>query len=132
MAKKVPVMIGQKKGNLTACIRLLVGVLLIQIGCSGPLDRNMELKDLDNPDSIVRIMAIKWAGENKLSSAVPQLVDLLQHEDRAVRFYTIGSLKRITGTDNGFDYKADPKKRASAVQCWREFIKSNKSSNYEN
>ncbi len=125
-------MIDQKKGKLTAWIRLCVGVVLIQTGCNGLLDRNMELKDLDNPDPIVRVMAIKWAGENKLSSAVPQLVDLLQHEDRSVRFFAIGSLKRITGTDNGFDYKADPKNRAAAVQRWREFINSNKSSNYEN
>ncbi len=130
MAKKQPVMIDQD--NLTAWISLLVGVVLIQTGCNGLLGRNMELKDLDNPDPTVRVMAIKWAGENKLSSAVPQLVDLLQHEDRSVRFYAIGSLKRITGTDNGFDYKTDPKKRAAAVQRWREFIKSNKSSNYEN
>ncbi len=125
-------MIDQKKGELTAWIRLCVGVVLIQTGCNGLSGRNMELKDLDNPDPIVRVMAIKWAGENKLSSAVPQLVDLLQHEDRSVRFYAIGSLKRITGTDNGFDYKAGPKKRAAAVQRWQESIKSNKSSNYEN
>jgi len=125
-------MIDQKKSNLTVWIRLCVGVVLIQTGCNGPFDRKMELKDLDNPDSAVRVMAIKWAGENKLSMAVPQLVDLLQHEDKSVRFYAIGSLKRITGTDNGFDYKTDPEKRAAAVQRWREFIKSNKSSNYEN
>lgn len=111
------------QGNITAWIGFLVAVILIQTGCNGPLDRKMELEDLGNPDSAVRVMAIKWAGENKLSAAVPQLVDLLQHEDRSVRFYAIGSLERITGTDNGFDYKADPQKRAAAVQRWREFIK---------
>ena len=107
-------------------------MILIQIGCNGPLDRNMELKALDDPDLAVRVMAIKRAGENKVSSAVPQLVELLQHEDRSVRFYAIGSLKRITGTDNGFDYKANPTNRAAAVRRWREYIKSNKLSNYEN
>ena len=125
-------MVDHKKTGLTTCLWFWLGIVLIQTGCSGPLSRNMKLKDLQSPDSTVRVMAIKWAGENKLSQALPQLVDLLQHEDRSVRFYAIQSLRRITGTNNGFDYKANPKNRAAAVQCWREFINSNKSSNYEN
>lgn len=117
-------MIDRKKGNLTACLWLVIGVLLAQAGCSDPLNRTMGLRDLDSCDPTVRAMAIKWAGDNKLSTAVPQLVGLLQHEDRSVRFYAIESLERITGTDNGFDYKADSEKRAAAIQRWEEFINS--------
>lgn len=119
-------MINHKNGNLTACLLFLAGIPMILAGCSSDLDRNMNLADLQSPNLTVQVMAIKWAGDNKLSQAVPQIVDLLQHEDISVRFYAIQSLKRITGTDNGFDYKANPKSRAAAVQRWREFVKSNK------
>jgi hypothetical protein len=124
-------MINHKNANSTACLLFLTGIPIILAGCSRDLDRNMDLADLQSPNPTVQVMAIKWAGDNKLSQAVPQLVDLLQHEDRSVRFYAIQSLRRITGTDNGFDYKANPKNRAAAVQRWREFVKSNKEPNYE-
>ena len=125
-------MINHKNGNLTACLLFLTGIPMILAGCSRALYRNMDLADLQSPDPTVRVMAIKWAGENKVSQAVPQLVDFLQHDDRSVRFYAIQGLQRITGTDNGYDYKANPKSRAAAVQRWRDFINSNKSSDYEN
>jgi len=117
----------RRKDNLVAYISLLVAVVLIQTGCSDPLNRNMQLEDLNDPDVTVRIMAIKWASENKITEAVPQLVNLLQNEDKSVRFYAIQGLKRIAGTDNGFDYRADPVSRADAVKRWQEFIESDRS-----
>ncbi|MHC4632245.1 MAG: hypothetical protein ACYS9C_13400 [Planctomycetota bacterium] len=69
--------------------------------------------------------AAKW-------DAIPQLVDSLQDEDTSVRFYAIEALRRITGTDNGYHYKASPQLRAEAVERWRESLKSNGSQNYEN
>ena len=125
-------MVNHKNTKLDACLWFWAGMILMQVGCSSPLGPNIKLEDLQSPDPTVRVMAIKWAGENKVSQAVPQLVDFLQHDDRSVRFYAIQGLQRITGTDNGYDYKANPKSRAAAVQRWREFINSNKSSNYEN
>jgi hypothetical protein len=127
-------MINPKDSNLSACVCFWTATILILSGCSSPLDldRKMELSDLNNPNPMVRIMAIKWAGDNKVSSATPQLVDFLQDEDMAVRFYAIEALRRITGTDNGYDYKANPQSRAKAVERWREFLKSNRPQNYEN
>ena len=104
----------------------VVEVLVIIAGCGGPSNRKMQLSDLQDPDPTVRVMAVKWAGDNKISSAVPQLVDFLQDEDPSVRFYAIEALRRITGTDNGYDYKAGPKPRAEAVERWREYIKKRK------
>ena len=92
----------------------------------------MGLSDLDSPNPAVRIMAIKWAGDNKVSSAIPRLVDLLHDEDTSVRFFAIEALRRITGTNNAYDYKAGPQLRAEAVERSREFIKSNGSQNHEN
>jgi len=91
-------------------------------GCGDPFDRKMGLSDLESPNLTVRIRAIKWAGDNKISPAVPQLVYSLQNEDKSVRFYAIEALRRISGTNHGYDYKAAPNLRASAVKRWRESL----------
>ncbi|MHC4482402.1 MAG: HEAT repeat domain-containing protein [Planctomycetota bacterium] len=125
-------MINPKDGNLVALLWFWASVILMMAGCRASFDRKMGLSDLESPNPAVRVMAIKWAGDNKVSSAVPQLVDLLQDEDGSVRFYAIEGLRRITGTDNGYDYKADPQQRVAAVERWREYLKSNGLQNYEN
>ncbi|MHC4431081.1 MAG: HEAT repeat domain-containing protein [Planctomycetota bacterium] len=125
-------MIDPKDANRYVCVWLLTTATLVLSGCAGPFDRQMSLSDLDSPNPAVRIMAIKWAGDSKASSAVPRLVDFLQDEDASVRFFAIEALRRITGTDNGYDYKASPQLRAEAVERWREFLRLDGSQNYEN
>ena len=125
-------MIYLKDNNIRACVWFWIVTILWLSGCKGPFDHKIGLSDLENPNPAVRIMAIKWAGDNKVSSAIPRLVDFLHDEDSSVRFFAIEALQRITGTDNGYDYKARPQLRAEAVERWREFIKSNGSQNHEN
>jgi hypothetical protein len=125
-------MINPKESNLRACGWCLAATILLLSGCRGPFDHKMGLSDLESPNPAVRIMAIKWAGDNKVLSALPRLVDFLHDEDTSVRFFAIEALQRITGTDNGYDYKASPQLRAEAVERWREFLKSNGSQNHEN
>ena len=108
-----------------------VPLIFVIAGCDH-YGRKFGLSDLEDPNPRIRIMAIKWAGENKVSAAVPRLVDLLQDEDLSVRFYSICALNRITGTDHGYDYKAAPHLRAAAVKRWREFLDANESQDYEN
>ena len=96
-------------------------IIIIVIGCDSP-KKIGGLADLENPDPTVRIRAIKWAGENQVHDAVPLLVDRLQEQDRSVRFYAIMALRRITGDDLGFDYKADSAQRAEAVKKWRQSL----------
>ena len=59
---------------------------------------------------------------------MPYLIDSLQNEDKSVRFYSIEALRRITGTDNGYDYKAAPHLRAAAVKQWQESFDPNEHS----
>lgn len=120
------------KDSLSACVWFWTATILVLSGCGGPFNRKMRLSDLDSPNPAVRIMAIKWAGDNKASPAIPRLVDFLQDEDASVRFFAIEALRRITGTDNGYDYKASPQLRAEAVERWRESLNSNGSHNREN
>jgi len=104
---------------------LLWPIISILAGCSAPTS-SLTLADLESPDPAVRIQAIKWAGENKIAQAVPLLVDRLQEPDTSVRFFAIVSLKKITGTDHGFDYKANPAQRGQAVRRWREMLAEQK------
>ena len=101
-----------------------VPIVLVLAGCN-PFGREVALSDLESPDVRIRIMAIKWAGDNKILAAVPQLVDALQDEDKSVCFYSIEALRRITGTDCGYDYKAAPHLRAAAVDCWKQWLDPN-------
>jgi hypothetical protein len=80
---------------------------------------------------LIRIRAIKWAADKNLRPAVPLLVDSLQSEDEAVRFYAIEALRRIAGTDHGYDYKAQPQQRAAAVKRWQESVDSEEWENGE-
>ena len=99
-------------------------IIIIVIGCDCP-KKIGGLADLENPDPTIRIRAIKWAGKYQVHDAVPLLVDRLQEQDRSVRFFAILALKRITGDDLGFDYKADASCRARAVEKWRQSLITN-------
>jgi len=116
-------MVDLENGGRFNCLWLPAVMTLILAGCA----RKPQLSDLDNPNSMIKIVAVKWAGDNKVSSALPQLVDLLQDEDRAVRLYSIEALRRITGTDCGYDYKAAAHVRAAAVKRWHQFLKTDQS-----
>ncbi|MBN1766284.1 MAG: HEAT repeat domain-containing protein [Sedimentisphaerales bacterium] len=108
--------------------RLIVPIITsLSIVCSGCFysKPKMSVAQLQNSDPAIRIQAIKWAGENKLEMAVPDLVDLLADEDKAVRFYAIGALRRITGTDHGYDFKANAQERSQAIERWREELEKN-------
>jgi hypothetical protein len=113
-----------RKTNLHIIFGSLVLLLLFIAGCGGgQLDRKIQADDLNDPNPTIKILAAKWAGDNKDTSTIPQLVDLLGDEDTSVRFYAIAALKEITGTDNGFDYKSGPAVRAKAIDRWRQYIK---------
>jgi len=100
-----------------------VGWLLVSLpgGCAQPQPVPV-LSDLESPNLDLKVRAIKWAGDNQIESAVPLLVDRLHEQDTSVRFFAICALKKITGTDLGFDYKANAQHRVDAIQPWRTFL----------
>ncbi|MHC4455883.1 MAG: HEAT repeat domain-containing protein [Planctomycetota bacterium] len=120
-------MVVLKLSYWSTCLLLWGGIILSLSGCGDSFNRKMTLSDLESTNPTIRIMAIKWAGDNKISQAVPQLVDSLQNEDKSVRFYSIEALRRIVGTDHGYDYKTAPHLRATAVKRWREFLDTSES-----
>ncbi len=108
------------------CFRWLVFMTIINIcaGCVTKLPEKVGIKDLQSNNPAVQVLAIKWAGDNKVQKAVPLLVDLLESQDASVRFYAILALKKITGKTLGYNYAEDASSRAKGVENWRKFLKS--------
>ena len=79
---------------------------------------------MNSRDPGERIHAIVEAGEQGRQEAVPLLVDRLEDEDEAVRFFAIQSLERITGESRGYRYYDPPGLRARAVRRWRSWVQA--------
>lgn len=77
---------------------------------------------LQDADEIVRVRAIVEAAEQNRVDVVPLLVDRLEEDSQAVRFYAIQALVRLVGTDHGYDYTATFAQRREAIQRWRSAI----------
>jgi len=74
-------------------------------------------------DSAERIRAIRRAAEGNHRSAIPLIVERLEDDDQAVRFYAILALDRLTGERLGYDYAKPSWKRADAVERWWEYVR---------
>ena len=121
-----------RAGKLLTAAWLIGLALFSQIGCENL--RNPALGDLENPDPIIRLRAIRWSGnewadQGITAAPVPLLVDRLQEQDRSIRFYSIRALQEIVGEeaeDYGYDYQADATKRAEAVERWRMALRKSR------
>jgi len=69
-------------------------------------------------------MAIRTAGERRDQAAIPLLVDRLEDEDAAVRFYAILALERITGDRLGYRYEESAAAQRPAVERWRNYART--------
>ena len=75
----------------------------------------------DDPNE--RILAIRAAAIAKDMRSLPLIVDRLEDEDEAVRFYAIIALDRMTGERFGYDYAKPAEVRAKAVERWRMYMR---------
>jgi len=92
------------------------------VGCQ--LGRAKQGVSLCSPDPNDRAKAVIIVGRSGDVSAVPLLVDRLEDEDEAVRFYAIQALVKIAGTDRGYRYYEPFWQRARAVRRWRSFLET--------
>jgi len=100
--------------------RVSVAGLFVAAGCGPPKTPYPAALNSERPDE--RVLAIRHAAETHDTSVVPLLVDRLEDEDEAVRFFAILALERLTGTRLGYDYRAPEEQRWRAVQNWRRHL----------
>lgn len=79
--------------------------------------------DIQSENPAHRILAIRAAAEARDGRSVPLLVDRLEDEDRAVRFFAIIALDKITGHRFGYDYGKPDADRRKAVERWRAYVR---------
>lgn len=104
--------------------RLAIFALGIATGCQsgGGADRG----ELRSRSPFERARAAVRVAENGDSTAIHELVDLLEDDDAGVRLYTIESLRRLCGEDFGYRYQATTERREAAVQIWRAALRDGK------
>lgn len=78
--------------------------------------------DFDSPEPAARNAAIIKAVESHDTSAVPDLVRMLDSDDPATRLLAINALERITGQTLGYDDSAPERDRREAVERWQKWV----------
>ena len=73
-------------------------------------------------DPGIKIPAIKKAVREKDKSVVPRLIEELNSDDPAVRFYAIGALQELTGQTFGYQYFQDEEGRKPALEKWKKWL----------
>ena len=102
-------------------LALAIPLAVLAVGCAKP---RLFRADIQSQKPGDRILAIRAAAQALDREAVPLLVDRLEDEDEAVRFYAILALDRITGRRLGYDYAQPSWKRSQAVEQWRKFVRN--------
>ena len=72
-------------------------------------------------DPTSNIPAIQEAARDHDRAAVPQLVQQLESDDPAVRFYAIEALHKLTGETFGYRFYDDADQRRPAVEKWKRY-----------
>jgi len=90
----------------------------LAMGCSGFTGP----RDVSNEDPSVKIPEIRKAVDKSDNTVVSQLVNDLDSDDPAVRFYAIQGLFRLTGERFDYQWKeTDRSARGVSLKRWRAF-----------
>ena len=92
-------------------------LLVLILGC-GPRGRG-----LADPDITFKAPAIRQAVAQDEKAVIPRLVQDLDNDDAAVRFYAIEGLRRLTGRTFDYHYYEDLADRRPAIERWQAWLK---------
>jgi hypothetical protein len=98
-----------------------LGVLTLALAACAPPPASRGDLQADNPAS--RLYAIHHAGNRGDMTAIPALVESLDHDDPAVRMLAIEALHRITGTRLDYTPYADSPDRRAAADAWAAAVR---------
>lgn len=87
-------------------------------GCQAP--RGPVSVNSDDPD--LQILAMRRDASDRSPTDVPKLVEDLQSDDPAIRFYAIEALRRITHDDFGYCFYDDADQRKAATARWQAWL----------
>ena len=93
------------------------GVALATAACGRSLPRSV-----GDPDPAAKIPGMTDAVADRDLSDLDRLIEDLESDDPAVRFYAIEALERLTGEANGYSYYADEDARRQGVRNWRQWL----------
>ncbi len=106
--------------RFTTCV--LCVTALFCCGCA-PDGQSARFR-LESYDPAERIRAIRDVVKSGDDSLVPALVDRLDDDDAAVRFYAILALEKFTDTRRGYSYSGSIAERSEAIDEWRAWLES--------
>jgi hypothetical protein len=87
------------------------------VGCSEPTGPRV----VANPDLSVKIPSIKEGARTRDRSEINAMIDQLDSDDPAVRFYAVEGLRRATNQTLGYRYYDDEEQRKAAVARWKKW-----------
>jgi len=111
---------GIGSGRMGRLQRLLIAqlFLIVPLAACGP--GTIPSFRSDNPAA--RNAAIVNAAEARDTTALPDLVRMLESEEPSTRLLAFEALRRLTGETLGYDCAADEPERRAAVLRWRAFV----------
>ena len=98
-----------------AAAMLAAVVLLAPLGCRPRAPR----EPLQDTDPVFVIPAIKQTAEDSRRKEIPRLIELLDHEDSAVRLASFQALRDMTGQTFDYEYWRAAEGRRESVDKWR-------------
>jgi len=101
------------------CRNVLVA-LVLSVLAAGCLDREAAVKRLRTDDPRIQAATIARIVRENDATMAGELIDLLESEDEGVRFMAATGLHKLTGTDRGFHF-ANQEKRKQIVAEWRSW-----------
>ena len=97
----------------------ILGAAASLVGCQDP--RGPARVSSDDPD--LKILAIKQDVSRHNEDDIAKMVEGLQSDDAAVRFYCIQGLGRLTNDNFGYVFYERDDQRAPALAHWQKWLK---------
>jgi hypothetical protein len=106
--------------RISTRIRLAAWLVLSSLaaGCSGTTGP----QTVANPDPGVKVPIIRAAVDRHDTSVIPQLIDDLNDDDPAIRFYANDGLQKLTGQDFNYRFYDDADARKPSIDRWRAWL----------
>jgi hypothetical protein len=101
-----------------------MAVYLVTVMAAGCAQNDSSIRQrLESYDPTDRVRAVTDAARSGDPDLASALVDRLDDEDSAVRFYAILALEKLTATRLGYSYGAPAAERRESVDAWRDFLR---------